>query len=184
MVKGEGLTDGSWLMASDEIIDSISSETLKMDIRALYREPSSKRELFFVLCAINYANALVKGESHPKELQYHVVKGCVSSLVQKLIEGADYDLAEDIFYNNMKDCVYISCYGLQFSFHKVGLECLTIETLDQITDNEKEWCGLRLQPIADKLYELAQKVCQNDQEDDNSIRAKITKIIKETSELQ
>ena len=171
-------------MASDEIIDSVSSKSLKMDISALFRDPSSKKDLFLVLCAINYANALVKEESHPKELQYHVVKGCVSSLVQKLTEGECADMAEDIFYNNMKDCVYISCYSLQFSFHKVGLECLTKETLDQITDNEKEWGGLRLQPIADKLYELAQEVCQNDQDDDNSIRAKITKIIKETSVLQ
>lgn len=155
-----------------------------MDISALFRDPSSKKELLLVLCAINYANALVKEKSHPKELQYHVVKGCVSSLVQKLTEGAYSDMAEDVFYNSVKDCVYISCYGLQFSFHKVGLECLTKETLDKITDNEKEWGGLRLRPIADKLYELAQEVCQNDQEDDNSIRAKITKIIKETPELQ
>lgn len=155
-----------------------------MDISALFRDPSSKKNLFLVLCAINYANALVKEESHPKELRYHVVKGCVSSLVQKLTEGDCADMAEDIFYNNMKDCVYISCYGLQFSFHKVGLECLIKETLDQISDNEKEWGGLRLQPIADKLYELAQEVCQKDQDDDNSIRAKITKIIKETSVLQ
>lgn len=155
-----------------------------MDISELYSDPSSKKELFLVLCAINYANALVKEESHPKELQYHVVKGCVSSLVQKLTERDCSDMAEDIFYNSVKDCVYISCYGLQFSFHKIDLECLTKETLEQITDNEKEWGGLRLQPIADKLYELAQEVCQNDQEDDNSIHAKITKIIKEASELQ
>lgn len=142
-------------------------------------EPQNKAELFLNLCALNYANVLVKDENRPVELQYHVVKGCVAMLVQRLTEALDVELSEEVIYNNAKDCVYMRCYGVQFSFHQVDLECLTPETRDEITNDEVAWDGIRLQPKAKELYILAQEISTKKENDDEIIISKIANILEE-----
>ena len=143
----------------------------------LHIEPQNKIELFLKLCAINYANVLVKTENHPIELQYHVIKGCVAMLVQKLTKEQSTELLEEVVFNREKDCVYIRCYGIQFSFHQVNLECLPTETREAITNNEVAWDGIRLHPIAKELYELAQEFYVNKDIDEKIIMSKIAIIL-------
>lgn len=142
----------------------------------MYIEPQNKRELFLKLCTLNYANVLVKDGNSPAELQYHVVKGCVAMLVQSLTEAQGPVLSEEIIYNSIKDCVYIRCYGIQFSFHQVVLECLTPAIRDEITDNEAEWDGIRLHPKAWGLYVLAQEISSTNKWNDEIIMSKIANI--------
>ena len=143
----------------------------------MYIEPQNKVELFLKLCALNYANVLVKDDNRPAELQYHVVKGCVAMLVHRLKEEQELELSEEVIYNITKDCVYIRCYGVQFSFHQVNLECLTPAIRDEITDNEAAWDGIRLHPKAKELYVLAQDISINKWNDDEFIMSKIANIL-------
>lgn len=143
----------------------------------MYIEPQNKAELFLKLCALNYANVLVKDENRPADLQYHVVKGCVAMLVQRLTETQGLELTEEVIYNSVKDCVYIRCYGVQFSYHQVDLECLTPTIRDEITNNETAWDGIRLHPKAKELYVLAQEISTNKWNDDEFIMSKIANIL-------
>ena len=73
-------------------------------------------------------------------------------LVQSLTRKHGLGLSEEVVYNNTKDCVYIRCCDVQFSFHQVDLDCLNSDTRDEITDNEATWDGLRLYLKAKELY--------------------------------
>ena len=140
-------------------------------------EPQNKAELFLNLCALNYANVLVKEENRPVELQYHMVKGCVAMLVQRLTGTKELEFSEEVVYNNAKDCIYIRFFGVQFSFHQVDLECLMPETRDRITDNEAVWDGIRLHPKAKELYALAIEFYLEKVTDDEIILSKIANML-------
>ncbi len=139
-----------------------------MDIDAIKQYsntiPHNKQELFLCLCAQNLLNKLIKQEEYANKLHYWEIKMSVSMLALNLI-NMEEPLYEELAYNNIKECIYIRCYGSQFSFHKVQMENMTPEQLTKITDNSLEWDRIELQPVAEDLYQLAISSVENGMRD-------------------
>ena len=123
-------------------------------------EIHSKRDLFLKLCSLNYLNALVKKEEYKGKIGYGIIKPSVIWTVKTLIKDDLKGLCEDLAVNPDDDSVFIRCYGLQFSFHHVNSKML-IEEWPELKDQEAKWDGVRLQPVAKELYELAKEVVKS-----------------------
>ncbi len=120
------------------------------------KDVHTKQELFLKLCSLNYLNALVKLEEYKKHISYGTIKPTVIWLVKYLVNNNLTGLCDDIAVNLEDDCLFIRCYGLQFSFHHINSKMLT-EEWPQLLNADIMWDGVRLQPVAKQLYELAKE---------------------------
>lgn len=125
----------------------------------------TKLELFLRLCSLNYLNALVKKKEYKGVLGYGMIKPKVMHLAMNLAKNDIIGLCEDICFKTDEDCLFVKCYGLQFSFHHVGVSILE-EECPELRNDEAEWEGLKLQPIAEPLYELANEMVEKGFEED------------------
>lgn len=116
----------------------------------------TKQELFLRLCSLNYLNTLVKKKEFKSVLGYGMIKPKVMHLAMNLVKNDKTCLCEDICFRNDEDCLFVKCYGLQFSFHHVGVRILE-EECPELRNDEVQWDGVRLQPIAEPLYDLAKE---------------------------
>lgn len=146
-------------------------ETVKSDARI---EINNKRDLFLKLCSLNYLNALVKKEEYKGKIGYGIIKPSVIWTVKTLIKNDLKELCEELAINPDDDSVYIRCYGLQFSFHHINSKMLT-EEWPELTNHETKWDGVRLQPVAKEMYELAKEVVKDNFGEDD-VRERIEEI--------
>ncbi len=117
--------------------------------------PQNKKDIFLQLCSLNLLNALIKKKEYKTFVSYGFIKSHVSKLVDFCISHINEDYVEELYYDTIQRCVYIRCYGIQFSFHNI-VQTNSINNFIESTENVYvEWDGIRLQPIADKLYTLA-----------------------------
>lgn len=116
-------------------------------------EPRDKRDVFLVLCSINFLNAMIKKDEYKDVLHYGVIKPRVSRLFEQCIE--DNALVDEFFINSKEMCAYIRSYGLQFSFHNIQESDSIKEFAESSQNHEHPWDGIRLQPIAEKLFQMA-----------------------------
>ncbi len=128
----------------------------------------TKLELFLRLSALNFLNALVKKKEYEGVLGYSMIKPKVMHLAMNLAKNDKTGLCEDICYKTDGDILFVKCYGVQFSFHHVGVSILE-EECPQLRNDEAQWERVRLQPIAGPLYELAKEVMEQGLEDDEAI---------------
>lgn len=119
----------------------------------------SKQDLFLKLCLLNYLNALVKKEEYKGKIGYGIIKPSVIWTVKTLIKNDLKGLCEELAVNQEDDSAFIRCSGLQFSFHHVNSKMLT-EEWPEMSNGEAKWDGIRLQPVAKELYELAKEVVE------------------------
>jgi len=117
----------------------------------------TKQELFLKLCSLNYLNALVKQAEYKEMISYGRIKSAVIRMVTDLAQNKKTGLCDEISVKLDNDCVYIRCYGVQFSFHHINSKILTAEW-PELNNPTIQWDGVRLQPIAKELYELAKEV--------------------------
>lgn len=122
---------------------------------------STKKELFLRLCALNLLNKLVKDKANKQVIGYKTIKSSVLYMVLNILRNGLANLAEQITYKPGENCMFIRCYGLQFGFHKVDRKPFD-KDYPQIIDGNAVWDGIRLQPIAAPLYELAKGICSSD----------------------
>ena len=106
-------------------------------------EIHSKQDLFLKLSSLNYLNALVKREEYKNQISYGTIKPAVIWLVKYLVNNGLTGLCEEIAVNHEEDCLYIRCYGLQFSFHHVNSKMLA-EEWPQLLNADITWDGVRL----------------------------------------
>lgn len=119
----------------------------------------TKQELFMRLCSLNYLNALVKKKEFKSVLGYGMIKPNVMHLAMNLVKNGKIELCEDISFKPDEDCLFVRCYGLQFSYHHVGVRVLE-EECPELQNDEVQWDGVRLQPIAEPLYDLAKETLE------------------------
>ena len=116
-------------------------------------EPCDKRDVFLILCSINFLNAMIKKKEYKDVIHYGVIKPRVSRLFERCIE--DNALVDDFFLNQKERCAYIRSYGLQFSFHNIQESDSIKEFAESSQNHVLLWDGIRLQPIAEKLFQIA-----------------------------
>lgn len=138
-------------------------------------EIHSKQDLFLKLCSLNYLNALVKKEEYKGKIGYGIIKPSVIWTVKTLIKNDLKELCEELAVNLDDDSAFIRNYGLQFSFHHISSKMLT-EEWPELSKQKVKWDGVRLQPVAKELYELAKKVVVNNLSADD-VRERIDTVI-------
>lgn len=116
-------------------------------------EPHDKRDVFLILCSINFLNAMIKKNEYKNVIHYGVIKPRVSRLFEQCIE--DNTLVDEFFFNQKERCAYIRSYGLQFSFHNIQESNLIKEFIESSQNHVLSWDGIRLQPIAEELFQMA-----------------------------
>lgn len=109
--------------------------------------------LFLLLSAINLLNAAIKTEKHKSQLFYGFIKTKVSKIADAIIQSPSSYEDTSIFYDSAQKCMYFDVFGVIFSFHQI-LETKLIKNVAS-KNTPIQWTGVRLQRIAQKVYELA-----------------------------
>ncbi|MFR9597349.1 MAG: hypothetical protein SNH79_07220 [Rikenellaceae bacterium] len=128
--------------------------------RTTFRTIRSKEDAFIVLSALNLLNAAVKNKEN-KEYQeiahYGFIKPSVVKFFLQCIDKNNVKYIDEASYNAKEQCLYIRCLGIQFSFHNIDV--ISIDNfINSLCNKQVSWDGIRLQPIAVELYELAKSI--------------------------
>ena len=135
----------------------------------------TRQWLFLRLCALNYLNALVKQKENRGVLDYGTIKSRAFFLINNIVGNNKIGLCDDLYIKPSEDCMYLRCYGLQFGFHHIRAKELQ-ENFPQLCNEDVQWDGVRLQPLAEQLYELAKEVVVQDM-DEQTVKDRIQPII-------
>ena len=124
----------------------------------IQQDVQSKNDVFIKLCALNLLNAAIKDKEYKKELSYGYIKPRVSRLVNFLASHFENGYADELYYDAQGQCMYIRCYGIQFSFHNIIVTKEISIFANSEKNNPVEWDGIRLQPISKDLFLLAKDI--------------------------
>ncbi len=124
----------------------------------IQQDIQSKNDVFIKLCSLNLLNATIKDKEYKKELSYGYIKPCVSRLVNFLVSHFDDRYADELYYDAQGQCMYIRCYGIQFSFHNIIVTKDISTFANSELNNPVKWDGIRLQPISKDLFSLAKDI--------------------------
>lgn len=124
----------------------------------IQREVQNKKDVFVKLCSLNLLNAAIKDKEYKKELSYGYIKPCVSRLVNFLVSHSENRYVDELYYDAPNQCIYIRCYGIQFSFHNITVTKEIATFADSELNVPVKWDGIRLQPISEDLFFLAQDI--------------------------
>lgn len=139
------------------------------------KDPQRKDEFFLNLAAVNLLNAAAKKKEFKEIAKYKDIKRHATYLFSLWV--ADHSLADEASYDIADKCLYIRCYTLQFSFHFIYDKYQPIVEFIQSEENKvTTWDGIRLQPIATQILELAIDKIENPESD---IQENIKWIIKQ-----
>lgn len=146
-------------------------------IKQIHRIIRTKNDLFLVLCSLNLLNAAVKIDEYKDLIGYGLIKPSVSKLIQTCLANSSENLVDEIFYNAKDMCVYIRCFGIQFSFHNINTKRISPNIISSITNETVKWDGIRLQPIALELYFLSKECLNDGLQDSNIIKERFLNIL-------
>ncbi len=124
----------------------------------IQRDIQSKNDVFIKLCSLNLLNATIKDKEYKIELSYGYIKPCVSRLVNFLVSHFDDGYADELYYDAQGQCIYIRCYGIQFSFHNIIVTKDISAFANSELNNPVKWDGIRLLPISKDLFLLAKDI--------------------------
>ena len=121
-------------------------------------EIKNTQDAFLYFASLNLLNAYVK--KHRKEISYGFkgkINPGIDSIINNEIEGVLFGYDED------EKCTLVNASGLQFTFHGMVLSDLQKKARNVDDTNHKyytveEWEGLRLQPLAEKVFEFAEQL--------------------------
>lgn len=117
------------------------------------RSAIDSNSLFLLLSALNLLNAAVKTEKHKSQLYYGFIKSKVSKIADVIIQAPTSFASTSLFYDSVQKCMYFEVYGVIFSFHQI----FETKLIKNIASKNRPilWTGVRLQRIAQRVYELA-----------------------------
>ncbi len=156
----------------------ITLEFVKQSLDIIHgKDPQRKDEFFLNLAAVNLLNAAAKKKEFKKIAPYKDIKRHATYLFSLWV--ADHSLADEASYDIADKCLYIRCYTLQFSFHFIYDKYQPIVDFIHSDENKPTtWDGIRLQPIATQILELAIDKIENP---DSDIQENIKGIINNES---
>ena len=117
------------------------------------RSAIDSNSLFLLLSALNLLNAAVKTEKHKSQLYYGFIKSKVSKIADAIIQDPASFASTSLFYDSVQKCMYFEVFGVIFSFHQI-FETKLIKNVAS-KNTPIQWTGVRLQRIAQRVYELA-----------------------------
>lgn len=149
-------------------------------ITQIIRTVRTKNDAFLVLCSLNLLNAAVKKDEYKGLIGYGLIKPSVSKFIQSDMVSGSNNLIDEIYYNTKERCVYIRCFGIQFSFHNIDTKRVSPNIISSISNETVKWDGIRLQPIASELFHLAKEVMENSISDECDVNQRFQTLISET----
>lgn len=149
-------------------------------ITQIIKTVRTKNDAFLVLCSLNLLNAAVKKDEYKGLIGYGLIKPAVAKFVQFCLEGSNKDLVDEIYYNAKERCVYIRCFGIQFSFHNIDMKRISPNIISSISNETVKWDGVKLQLIALELYYLANECTEYNICDTITVKERIQGIINES----
>lgn len=143
-------------------------------------EPTTKKESFLLLASFTLLNAAVKHVQFRKIVSYGFIKPRVTRLFEYYITTNNKKLIDAIYFNPEEKCFYFRIYGIQISFHDIiGNHSELQQFVNSPRNVKMEWTGIRLQPVAEKLYNLAVRNLQ----EEIDVSGDIVKIINDARQL-
>lgn len=120
-------------------------------------KPETKSDVFYLLTILNLLNTAVKQKEFMKTVHYGGIKPNVSRLINSFLKRDDNELIDDFWVNPQEgNCAYVVIYGLQFTFHHITINDELKDFVRSPRNINKPWEGVRLQWIANDLFQLAQ----------------------------
>ena len=143
--------------------------------------PHNSKEAFAMFCALNIISASAKEKMISNDYAYRIVKPRVIDVVKYALEHPELNLVESVFIDSScnPNCIFIMCMGVQFSFHSVPLNC---ETIISFCSSEKNkpipFDGIKKQPIAMEMFELAKELLSNESIDRAELIERVNRLKK------
>ena len=163
---------------SDITIEMI--ECAKTRLNDLYTI-SSKKQVFHYLASLNLLNSAIKNPAFKGQIRYQEFKPKAAELFTFILRN-NMNLIDEVYYSLSESCLYVRCFGLQFSFHRTGIDSKIMKNFIYSDANESvAWDGIRLQQIAAQLFQFAEA---NQDLDNNTFRIQIKNIIDNVEALQ
>lgn len=148
-------------------------------IKQIVRAVKTKNDAFLVLCSLNLLNAAVKIDEYKELIGYGLIKPTVSKFIQSCMVINSNEVVDEIYYNAKERCMYIRCFGIQFSFHNIDTKRISPNIISSISNETVKWDGVKLQPIASELFHLAKEVMENNISDGCDIKQRFQNLISE-----
>lgn len=152
------------------------SDYIRQARNILKRLPDNKYETFKYLCALNLLNSLIKTPCFKHEIQYKEIKLKVSDLIAWCSTDSRAHLLDSLCHNTKEHCTYVRSYGLQFSFHGVAISRI-LDFIKSKNNRIEKWDGIRLQPIAVKLFAISLS------SDENTVALEIKRLLNHLYDL-
>ena len=143
----------------------ISEEAVNKAIRLIDNfKLEDSASLFFFVSALNLLNAAIKKENLKSALYYGYIKSNVNKAAEFYLSNQDKFDGCFVYYDQNCKCFYFDILGVVFSFHQVK-ETKLITTV-AANNNPIEWPGIRLQRIAQPVFEYGMQLAKTEIEDE------------------
>lgn len=124
----------------------------------ILQRPQNKKEVFRALSSLNLMNAIIKQKEYKSVLSCSFIKPQVSRSVEFCISYSQEKYTDELFYDPQQHCMYIRCYGIQFSFQNIILTKTMQKIAHSALNIPIKWEGVRLQLIAVDLFVMAKQL--------------------------
>lgn len=124
------------------------------------RMPENEQEAFATFCALNVIRAGMKKGLVSKERGFGITKSYVTRLASHIVEHPEKKLIDKMYVdtNCKPNCVLFVCMGVQFSYHNIVVKEPLASFCSSSQNQPIAFDGIRKQPIAEGMYNLAQRI--------------------------
>lgn len=146
------------LLNLDNFKTVINREQVLQSKKIINRKPSTAKELFLILSAMNLINAAIKTKNFTGEIHYGMLKQHLSKLLEYILENEKPKFDIQIYIDRPQNCVFIDMYDLQFSFHNITIYERLQNFINSPHNKPTVWKKIPLQKIAGELFNYALEI--------------------------
>ena len=153
-------------------------------IKSTRRMPQNEREAFAVFCALNVISVGAKKKLVDNHRANGILRPHVARVVTYALEHPELNLLDSVYIDvsTKPNCVFIMCMGIQFSYHNIPLVNNTIVSFCTSEKNKPiAFDGIKKQPIAEEMFEIAQEMLSNDSIGRPMLIEKVNRLFKEST---
>lgn len=146
--------------------------------------PQNNLEAFRVFCALNVISVGAKKKLVDNHRANGILRPHVERVVTHALEHPEFGLLDSVYIDTSikPNCVFIICMGIQFSYHNIPLDN---DTIVSFCNSEKNipiaFDGIKKQPIAEEMFELAKDILANNISDRAFIKERVDFLSKTTT---
>lgn len=136
----------------------VKEDSVELAWNNRYDHISCKEDALYLLSSLNLLNTAIKQKKYKKQLGYGGIKKNVTRLLSYLAR-TNNDYVDNFYISEEENnCAYVKVYDLQFSFHNILMNDTLISYQNSQSGKMTDWEGVRLQRIAQELFELTLQI--------------------------